>query len=176
MIINPTPKGKHIATTQRLWLHEFTLDDAEFIYELLNTPDWLKYIGDRNIQTLYDARHYLENKTLTSYTKNGFGMWCVRLHTGQAVGMCGLLQRPDFIDIGFAFLPEYHRNGYGREAAAAAIQQAKALNIRQLAAICVSYNAGSVALLGQLGFVFKKNIYMPDDPEELMFFELDTGV
>ena len=35
-----------ILETERLDLREFSIDDAEFILTLLNTPAWLEYIGD----------------------------------------------------------------------------------------------------------------------------------
>ena len=41
--------------TERLILKPTSSDDAEFIYELLNSPKWLKFIGDRNIKTIEDA-------------------------------------------------------------------------------------------------------------------------
>ena len=36
--------------TNRLLLRPTSITDAEFIYELLNTPKWIQYIGDRNIK------------------------------------------------------------------------------------------------------------------------------
>ena len=49
----------HIIETQRLVLCKLTLDDAPFIYKLVNDPDWLRYIGDRNVHNINDAKNYL---------------------------------------------------------------------------------------------------------------------
>ena len=49
-----------IAETNRLILSKITADDAPFILELMNTPGWLKYIGDRNINTVEEARDYIK--------------------------------------------------------------------------------------------------------------------
>ena len=47
--------------TARLTLRAFTPDDAAFVVELLNDPGWLRFIGDRKVRTIDDARHYLTN-------------------------------------------------------------------------------------------------------------------
>ncbi|MDB3901919.1 N-acetyltransferase, partial [Flavobacteriaceae bacterium] len=39
--------------------------DDKFIFELLNSSDFIKYIGDRNIRTLNDAKLYI-NKILNN--------------------------------------------------------------------------------------------------------------
>ena len=49
-----------IIEAQRLILREFTRDDGEFIFEILNSPGWLKYIGSRSINTIEDAVNYIE--------------------------------------------------------------------------------------------------------------------
>ena len=65
--------------TPRLILRELTLDDAPFILELVNDPAWLRYIGDRGVRTLDDARAYLRNGPLASYARWGFGLWAVTM-------------------------------------------------------------------------------------------------
>ena len=37
--------------TERLYLTRAKLKDSNFIFELLNSTSWLKYIGDKNITT-----------------------------------------------------------------------------------------------------------------------------
>ncbi|MGB5850101.1 MAG: hypothetical protein WBH40_16555, partial [Ignavibacteriaceae bacterium] len=63
-----------ILETERLVLQELSIDDAEFILTLLNTPAWLEYIGDKNVRTIEDAVNYLENGPIKSYKENGFGL------------------------------------------------------------------------------------------------------
>lgn len=48
--------------------------DAPFIVELLNSPNWLQYIGDRSIKTVTDAQSYLLHGPLLSYVVSGFGL------------------------------------------------------------------------------------------------------
>ena len=50
--------------TERLKLREYTLQDAPFIYKLMNSEGWLKNIGDRNIKSLEDAEAYMQKNYL----------------------------------------------------------------------------------------------------------------
>jgi len=47
-------KGNY--STSRLKLNQLSQADREFIIKLLNTPGWIKFIGDRNIKTHEDAK------------------------------------------------------------------------------------------------------------------------
>jgi len=68
-----------------LYYREFDTCDAAFILELLNTPGWLQFIGDRNIRNLEDAHNYLLNGPLLSYKGNGYGAWLVIKKTPSSV-------------------------------------------------------------------------------------------
>ena len=59
--------------TTRLTLTCLNEDDVLFIFELLNSPSWLKYIGDRGIKNLEDANNYIVNGPMKSYEAHGFG-------------------------------------------------------------------------------------------------------
>lgn len=165
---------KYILETERLRLRELTLSDAPFIVELVNSPGWLKFIGDRNIKTVDQAKTYLENGPIKSYHDNGFGLWLVETkNTNTPIGMCGILRREtlDHPDLGFAFLPEYIGKGYGFEAATATVVFAKdTLNLQTLCAITVPYNQNSIKLLEKVGMKFNKRICFPNNPEELLMY------
>ena len=99
---------RKILETERLCLREFELNDYDFIFKLVNSPDWLKYIGDKNVRTSADAKNYLKNGPIKSYKENGYGLWLVQLNDSNVpIGMCGLINREtlDDIEIGFALLP-----------------------------------------------------------------------
>jgi ribosomal-protein-alanine N-acetyltransferase len=65
--------------TERLILRELTFDDAPFILTLLNDPSFLRYINDKNVRNLEDARQYMLNGPMASYARNGFGLYLVEL-------------------------------------------------------------------------------------------------
>nr|WP_321221569.1 GNAT family N-acetyltransferase [uncultured Psychroserpens sp.] len=68
-----------IAETKRLILSKITVDDAPFILQLMNTPDWLKYIGDRNIKTVEAAAEYIKNNQLKCYDEHGYGYYKMQI-------------------------------------------------------------------------------------------------
>ena len=60
-----------VLETARLILRRLTVDDAPFILELLNDPDWLKFIGDKGVRTLDAARDYLRKGPIAMYARHG---------------------------------------------------------------------------------------------------------
>ena len=166
-----------ILETERLLLRPLTLDDSDFILELLNTEGWIKYIGDRNIKTNEQARNYLENGPLKSYQTNGFGLSLVQLKTNnKSIGMCGLIKRDylDHVDIGFAFLPDYTGMGYAYEVAKRTIQYAiNELQKENILAITLPENSSSIKLLEKIGFKYDKNFITEDTREELSLYSIN---
>jgi len=165
-----------IAETKQLRIRKFNEADAGFIFKLLNSPGWLKFIGDRNIKTLEDARLYIANGPLFSYLKFGFGPYLVELKdSALPIGMCSLIKR-DVLkdpDLGFAFLTEHEGKGYGTEASRAVIEFAKnTLALKKLYALTDTHNASSITLLKKLNFISSGTIKMPGEEEELLLFYL----
>jgi len=162
-----------ILETERLILREFTTDDAIFILEILNSPTWLKFIGDRGVRTLDDARNYISDKFINSYKKHGFGLYLMREKKANApVGMCGIIKRDTLTDpdIGFALLPRFENKGFGLEAAAATMNYAKnVLKLARIVAITDAENVQSINLLKKIGFQFEKMVKLTAE-EELMLF------
>jgi RimJ/RimL family protein N-acetyltransferase len=163
-----------ILETGRLILREIVETDAEFIFDLVNQPSFIKYIGDRNVKTLENAREFIETRYRKSYLENGFGLYLVELKESRTpVGICGFVRRdtlPD-ADIGFAFLPQFERKGYAFESASAVMNYGREkLNLTRVLAITTQDNFSSVKLLEKLGFKFERLIKMPHDAEELKLF------
>ena len=166
----------NILETERLILRRFTLDDATFILELLNTEGWIKYIGDRNVRTIDHARVYLENGPLNSYRNNEFGLALVELKIDhKPIGMCGLIKRNylDHVDIGFAFLPGYTGHGYAFEIVRKTIEHAfNHLGVERILAITLPANHSSVKLLEKIGFKYRSKVLTPDTNEELNLYSI----
>lgn len=152
----------YILDTARIRLRKFTLDDADFIIELLNAPGWLRFIGDRNVRSVSQAITYLKEGPMKSYTDHGFGLYLVeRKDPAAAIGMCGLLKRDslEHPDIGFAFLPKYTGNGYAVEAAQATLLYAQEhLKISTVAAITKADNQKSIRLLESIGLKYVRTM------------------
>src|SRR5690242_15652832 len=68
-----------VLETERLILRLQSTDDAEFILKLLNEPSWLRFIGDRGIRTIEDARTYILKGPVEMYAHFGFCLYLVEL-------------------------------------------------------------------------------------------------
>ena len=167
-----------ILETDRLILRQLSTEDAAFILELVNEPSFIQNIGDRGVRTLEDARAYILRVAISSYEKNGFGLYLVELKdSGQSIGMCGLIKRDGLedVDIGYAFLPRFWLNGYAVEAAAAVKDYARdMLGLKRLVAITDPANQGSIRVLEKIGLKYEKMVRLSADDIELKLFTADT--
>ncbi len=163
--------------TERLFIRPTSLEDAEFILKLLNTPKWIANIGDRKVQNLEDSTLYIKTKITSQLVKLGFSNYTViRKADGTKLGSCGLYERVglDVVDIGFAFLPEFEGQGYGTESAARILKAGfETFNQNKISAITTKENIASQKLLEKLGLTFIKIIRIPNDEEDLMYYEIE---
>jgi RimJ/RimL family protein N-acetyltransferase len=146
-----------VLDTERLAMRPLRDGDAPFILELLNDPDWIRFIGDRNVRTLDDARGYI-GRVLESQEKFGFSLLHTALRDGTPAGLCGLIKRDTFqyVDLGFAFLPAFRGKGYAAEAGAAVRDYGiEVLGLPRLVAFTDPENQASCRLLERLGFAFE---------------------
>ena len=163
-----------VLRTDRLVLRRLTTDDAALIYELMNDPDWLRYIGDRGIRTLDDARTYLLEGPIATYARLGFGLYRVELReTGVPIGICGLVKRDalEDVDVGFAILPQFRSRGYAHEAAAAMLEYGtRTLGLARIVAIVSPENHASMQLLHKLGLRPERRVQLAPGAKEVCVF------
>jgi RimJ/RimL family protein N-acetyltransferase len=161
----------HVADTERLCIRWLAAGDAAFIFELVNEPSWIQFIGDKGVKTLQDAVRYIENGPVAMYKRVGFGLYMVELKDScEPIGICGLIKRDglDDVDLGFAFRPMFWRNGYAFESAAAVMAYGRsALGLRRIVAILSHDNHRSSRLLERLGFSFEGTVKLRPDDEDL---------
>ena len=166
-----------VIETERLVLRHFATEDANFILELLNEPGWKRYIGDRGVNTVDDARNYIETVPIASYRKHGFGLYAVGLKVdGSLVGMCGLIKRDTLrdVDIGFALLSRFEGKGFAREAAEATLGYARyELGLDRIVAITTEDNDRSGRLLERVGMKYECVISLNGDSEPLRLYAVD---
>jgi [ribosomal protein S5]-alanine N-acetyltransferase len=144
--------------TDRLLIYPLTPDDDLFIFRLVNTDTWIRFIGNRNIASQSGANAYiqkiLDNKNI-SYR-------VVKLKGSQErMGIITFIKR-DYLehnDIGFAFLPEFSGKGYAYEATHAVLHKLL-LNqdLSQILAVTMPENIASIKLLKKLGLDFEKEM------------------
>lgn len=171
------PKENSFYETERLIIRPMSLDDAAFIFELYNSPKFIKYIGDRNIKTISDAENYIRDKFLPQFEKLGFGNYIMITKEGnEKIGGVGIFEREglDVVDIGFSLLDGFEGKGYAYEAAV----KVKSIGVdnfglKKISAITSKDNFSSQKLIERLGLQFQKYVILPNDNEELMYYETE---
>ena len=166
--------------TERLSIRPFVEADAAFILELLNDADWLRFIGDKQVSNLDDARRYLQSGPLAMQERYGHSLGFVeRSSDGAALGMCGLVRRDTLadIDLGFAFLPASRGQGYAREAASAVLAHGfAALAVKRIVAITDIDNHASARVLEAVGLGFERQLAATAMTKALRLFAIDASV
>lgn len=150
-------KLKSQLTTARLLIEPISLSDNAFILELVNTDGWLKFIGNRNINSEMEAAAYIQK--IIDNPNTGYSV--VKLKDKTKIGIVTFIKR-DYLehhDIGFAFLPKFGNNGYAYEAASAVLMNVTRIcNLSHILATTVPENINSIKLLKKLRLFFEKEI------------------
>lgn len=160
--------------TERLIIRPTNISDAQFVFDLVNSPKWLKYIGDRNVNSLAKAQAYIEDRMLPQLEKYGYtNNTIIKKSDNIKIGSCGVYHRDGMEnpDLGFALLAPYEGQGYGFESANKILKIAvKEYELHIIDAITTHANLASQKLLLKLGFNYKANINLPNDPEQLRLY------
>ena len=164
-----------IFETGRLILKATSENDSKFLFQLLNAENWIKYIGDKNINSIDDAKLYVNAKIAPQQKSHGYSVYTlIRKKDNLKIGTCGLYNRDGIegFDIGFAVLPKYENMGYGFESSKKLINISfKEFSLDSLSAITTKDNISSIKLIEKLGFQFIKIIKLPYNEKEFQLFE-----
>lgn len=164
--------------TERLLLKPTSEDDAEFIFELMNTSKFLEYIGDRNVKTVDSAKEYIKNKMLPQQKTLGYSNFTlIKKSDNTKIGTCGLFDREGLegIDIGFAFLPEYEKQGFAFESADKLKNIAfNEFGITTISAITSKDNIPSQKLLKKLGLKLTGTTKLPNEDKEILIYKINS--
>lgn len=151
-------KTQSLLTTDRLLIEPLTVNDNNFIFELVNTAGWIKFIGNRNVTSQAEATAYIQkiiDNPNTTYR-------VVKLKDNQtSIGIITFIKRDylEYHDIGFAFLPNFANNGYAYEAANTVLNNViHKYKLLHILATTVPENITSIKLLKKLGLIFQKEI------------------
>ncbi|MFT5500271.1 MAG: ribosomal-protein-alanine N-acetyltransferase [Woeseiaceae bacterium] len=168
-----------VLQTERLILSRLSYDDCEFIYELVNEPVFKRFVGDKQVATLTDAREYLKNGPIGSYERHGFGMFRVSVRDGgEPLGICGLVKREQFADpdLGFAFLRRSWAQGYALESAQVVLEYGKKqLGLSRIIAIADPDNSASVRLIEKLGLEFEGTVRIEGDTSDINLYATEAN-
>ncbi len=169
-----TQQPSSILDTERLRLRTLVVGDAPFILELVNEPSWLRFIGDRGVRSIDQARDYIVKGPMAMFARLGFGLYLTELKdSALPIGICGLIQRDGLhdVDLGFAFLPRFWGCGYARESAAAVLAHGLgALGLERIVAITSPDNRRSIRLLEGIGFGRERRVALADGEAEVELY------
>jgi RimJ/RimL family protein N-acetyltransferase len=150
--------------TQRLKLEPFSLEkDIPFHIELMNSENWLKYIGDRNVHSEEDFLKFYRERFQKITDKGYLNFVLTKKETGEKIGTCGLYKRESlaFADIGYVveaipLVIDYYFKNF-------------AANI--LAAFTGKENIASQKILLKTGFVKIDERLIPPYEDTNIYFE-----
>lgn len=165
---------QHIIETEHHYVRNAQSSDKYFMYELMNSSSWLKYIGDRSINTILDASRYIESMLISSYKELGYGMYViVQKSNRQAIGLIGYIKRPylEYPDLGFGILPAHEGNGIMTRVAQKILEYGmKVLKFDVILAITTLGNIGSKRVLAKCGFEACGTVHDPITNKEYLRF------
>jgi RimJ/RimL family protein N-acetyltransferase len=166
--------------TERLILKPTSENDSKFLFDLLNAPNWIKYIGDRNIKSIHDAKVYINIKITPQFKRHGYSVYTlIKKNDKVKIGTCGLYDRDgvEGFDLGFAMLPKYENMGYGFESAKKLINICfKEFSLDILNAITTKDNISSIKLIEKLGFKFSRIAKLPYDEKEFQLYKIKNPI
>ncbi len=171
------PKADNTYGTERLILRPMSVEDRDLVFDLYNSPKFIRFIGDRNIKTLTDAEEYIKNRFCPQFEKLGFGNYTIIIRDSNTkIGGVGIFEREglEVMDIGFSLLEDFEGKGYAYEAAA----KVKSIGmddfgLKKISAITSKDNFSSQKLIEKLGLQRKGYVTLPEDDEELMYYETE---
>ena len=150
---------KRILETERLYLREFVLDDAQKLIDLNANPNVVQYVGEGAVESLEKAKDIIQNTIFPQYP-NKLGRWAVHLKTNDAfIGWCGLkyIAELDEIDLGYRFFEEHWGKGYATESAKASLAYGfNTLNLKEIVGRAAIANVNSIKVLEKVGLRFEK--------------------
>lgn len=156
-----------IFETPRLFLRQFTEQDAPLIYKLNSDPDVVKYIHEPVLKSEAEARKIITDIILPQYKLN-LGRWAI--HTKfdyEFIGWCGLkfIEETGIIDLGYRLLKTAWGKGYATEAAQyTLIYGLRDLNIETITGMAHVENIASIKILEKIGMKFNLTDIIDDAP------------
>jgi ribosomal-protein-alanine N-acetyltransferase len=154
---------KVILETDRLLLREYVEEDAEAFFKLNNDPEVLRFVPDKALLNVEQARQILLDHPIADYRKHGFGRGaCILKSTGEQIGFAGLkyLEELDEVDVAYRLLPPHWGAGLATEAALASVRFGFAdLGLKQIIGLVMPENIASVRVLEKAGLHYTENVF-----------------
>jgi RimJ/RimL family protein N-acetyltransferase len=146
---------KMILETDRLFLREYVEEDAEAFFKLNSDPEVLRFVPDKRLVDVEQARRILVDHPIADYRKYGFGRGvCILKSTGEQIGFAGLkyLDELGEVDVAYRLMPTHWGQGLATEAGLASVRYGFAdLGLKQIIGLVMPENLASVRVLEKAG-------------------------
>jgi RimJ/RimL family protein N-acetyltransferase len=153
---------KMILETDRLLLREFVEEDAEVFFRLNSHPEVLRFVPDKPLLDVEQARQLLVDHPIADYRKHGFGRGaCILKSTGAQIGFAGLkyLEELGEVDVAYRLLPAYWGQGFATEAALASVRFGFAdLGLKRIIGLVMPENIASARVLEKTGLRYVETV------------------
>lgn len=145
-----------IFKTERLFVREFVVQDAQALNSVLADPEIMKYsvVGVHSPEQIYQ---YIE-KCQTNYRRSSFSQWGIFLETtNEFIGICGLNCHPingqDTLHINYRLAAKFHGKGFATEAIDGLLTYCyEQLNLENISALIDPDNIASLNVIKRLNF------------------------
>ncbi len=153
---------KVILETDRLLLREFVESDAEAFFQLNSDPEVLRFVPDKQLTSVDQARQLLLEHPIADYRKYGYGRGaCILKSTGEQIGFAGLkyLEELGEVDVAYRLLPAHWGRGLATEVALASVRYGFAdLGLKQIIGLVMPENIASVRVLEKTGLRYVETV------------------
>jgi len=159
--------------TSRLTAERLQAEHLEELVVLHSNPPVMATLG--GVRTAEASAEYLA-ANLRYWAKHQFGIRMFRDGAGNFVGRGGIrhaiIDGVDEIELAYALLPEYWRQGLATEIAQASITTANQSGIRELVAFTLTTNVASRCVMRKVGFLFEKEFVHHNQPHILYRYQI----
>ena len=153
---------KVILETDRLLLREYVEEDAEAFFKLNTDPEVLRFVPDKRLLNVEQARQILVDHPIADYRKYGFGRGaCILKSTGEQIGFAGLkyLEELGEVDVAYRLMPAHWGQGLATEAALASVRYGFAdLGLKRIIGLVMPENIASVRVLEKTGLRYAEEV------------------
>src|SRR5947207_11990835 len=153
---------KVILETDRLFLREYVEDDAEAFFRLNSDPEVLRFVPDKRLLNVEQARQILVDHPIADYRKYGFGRGaCILKSTGEQIGFAGLKYLEEFaeVDVAFRLMRTHWGQGLATEAALASVSLGFVeLGLKGIMGLVMPENIASVRVLEKTGLHYAEAV------------------
>lgn len=153
---------KVILETDRLLLREFVEDDAESFFKLNTYPEVVRFVPDKPLLNVEQARQTLIDHPIADYRRYGFGRGaCILKSTGEQIGFAGLkyLDELGEVDVAYRLLPAHWGQGLATEVALASVRYGFAdLGLKRIIGLVMPKNIASVRVLEKTGLRYSGTV------------------